>query len=652
MANDLSSITAGQNALAAQGTPDSRFANFLSNQSNMLANQQTMRTQQSQMGINNAIQQNIDPTTGQLNTGGASIAISNDPNITVGAQDAINSIYSNKLQQMNLTSDQQQQMATTTGIFANGLRTLVAAKQVAAQKSGNPADAMVNMNDVTSGLADIYNRGAFGDPSSSQAKQALHGLIQGIPTDPAQLTQYVQVHAVDQANWHAALQQSITGQPNDVDDGTNITPSMRNLNTGVNTPTGPGFQKGPTRAALAAPVQTGNLPDTTPTYSPTSSVLSRGGAPMGGAGGYMGGAPGGQAPVFTGNGSYPQQNGAFAGPGAPVTPGFGGPGMSPAGSAPIPPSQAGQASGSIPPAAGPPPGQGAAAAPPPMRMPPPPQQGQMAPGAPPAPVGASGAPPASQPWTMGMSPQQLAAAQQGMTAGVTQYKGDQAAIPVQKAGLANAQQALQGFIQAGPTGTGLGTASFNTLKATYGQFSGALSAGFGISLPGGAAAIQSVANYDDLHKLLVANASQMAASAGPHSNEGLAAAVSGNASTSISNLASQDVMKTQIALARMRQFPALSYAGSPDAQGDTTGTNYPAYAAKVATTMDPRAFVFDLLNASQRAKVIASLSPPGTPPKVAQANQLRFYDDVSAAQRVGLVTPNGQAPAATFAPGQ
>ena len=639
----------GMNALAAAPTPTSNLTNYLATQSAMQTNQIQQQNFLAKQAVGQAVQQATDPNTGQLDTGRASVLISQNPAAAPIAQDAINSIYANKLQQANLTTQQQAQMQTTTGIFANNLRALTASKQAAAAKSGNPADAQVSQDDVVSTIADIYNQGGLGDPKSSQARQGLQGLIQGIPPAGPQLDQYVQTHAVDMGNWHAALQQSITGQPNDVDDGTNITPSMRNLNTGVNTPTGPGFQKGPTRAALAAPVQTGNLPDTTPTYSPTSSVLSRGGAPMGGAGGYMGGAPGGQAPVFTGNGSYPQQNGAFAGPGAAVTPGFGGPGMSPAGSAPIPPAQAGQAFGSIPPAAGSPPGQGAAAAPPPMRMPP--QQSQMAPGAPPAPVRASGAPPTSQPWTMGMSPQQLAAAQQGMTAGVTQYKGDQAAIPAQKAGLANAQQALQGLNAMGPTGTGIGTGSFNTIKSAYGQFSGAL-AGFNITLPGGAAAIQSAANFDDLHKLLVANASQMAASAGPHSNEGLAAAVSGNASTSISNLASQDVMKTQIALARMRQFPALSYAGSPDAQGDTTGTNYPAYAAKVATTMDPRAFVFDLLNASQRAKVIASLSPPGTPPKVAQANQLRFYDDVSAAQRVGLVTPNGQAPAATFAPGQ
>lgn len=97
-----------------------------------------------------------------------------------------------------------------------------------------------------------------------------------------------------------------------------------------------------------------------------------------------------------------------------------------------------------------------------------------------------------------------------------------------------------------------------------------------------------VASYDEANKYLMQYAQQKAASLGNGTDAQLSAAITGNGSTHISNLAAQDVVKVNLGLERMEQARMQQWtkSGLPPAQ-------YSQWKSQFGATMDPRVFIAD-----------------------------------------------------------
>lgn len=119
--------------------------------------------------------------------------------------------------------------------------------------------------------------------------------------------------------------------------------------------------------------------------------------------------------------------------------------------------------------------------------------------------------------------------------------------------------------------------------------------------------------FDEAKKYLTQYASNQPGAMGTDSR--LASALTGNASTSINQLAAKDVVKTAIGLERMQQAKVQAFEGSglpPNA--------YNKWQADWNKDVDPRVYVFDELSPSEKTKVISSLK---TEEKAKFAAQLR-----------------------------
>ncbi len=173
-----------------------------------------------------------------------------------------------------------------------------------------------------------------------------------------------------------------------------------------------------------------------------------------------------------------------------------------------------------------------------------------------------------------------------------------------------AQTALGALQQLGPTGTGPGSEGRNAIVS--------YAASLGLTAPSDATKA-----YDEANKYLT----QMAlAQPGATSSEGqLASALTGNASTHISNLAAQDVVKANVALDRQTQGALLAFQ-----QSGQTPDQWQKFATHWSSTVDPRVYAFDLLSPAQRTSVMAGMST---------ADKAKFYGQVQQAVGLGLVKP-------------
>lgn len=123
----------------------------------------------------------------------------------------------------------------------------------------------------------------------------------------------------------------------------------------------------------------------------------------------------------------------------------------------------------------------------------------------------------------------------------------------------------------------------------------------GLATPDQANKVQS---YDEASKYLTQYAQQKAASFGHGTDAQLSAAMTGNGSTHISNLAAQDVVKVNMALERMDQarMKAWESANLPASQ-------YAKWKSQFGSTMDPRVFVADQLDPSKVQAMVKSMNP-------------------------------------------
>lgn len=159
------------------------------------------------------------------------------------------------------------------------------------------------------------------------------------------------------------------------------------------------------------------------------------------------------------------------------------------------------------------------------------------------------------------------------------------------------QSALTGLQGAGPTGPGTETtnqiASFLQSQVPF---------GLGKYLPG--VDPSKIASYDEANKYLTQYAAAKAGAMGGGTDAKLATTLSGNASTHISGLAAQDVVKANIGLERMGQAQqdAFAASGLPAAQ-------YTTFASKFGSTIDPRVFIADQMEPAKVATLVQKMNP-------------------------------------------
>jgi hypothetical protein len=176
------------------------------------------------------------------------------------------------------------------------------------------------------------------------------------------------------------------------------------------------------------------------------------------------------------------------------------------------------------------------------------------------------------------------------------------------------RQALGGLQNAR---TGPGTAQVNTIKSFLQAQSPDWLSHY---LPG--VDPSKIASYDEANKYLTQYASGVAGSFGPRTDQQLATTLSGNASTHISNLAAQDVVRANIALERMKAAQALAFersGQSPD--------RFSSWATGWASKVDPRAFVVDMLPADKRKAMLDGMGAP---------ERKRFMDSFRAGANAGI----------------
>jgi hypothetical protein len=177
-----------------------------------------------------------------------------------------------------------------------------------------------------------------------------------------------------------------------------------------------------------------------------------------------------------------------------------------------------------------------------------------------------------------------------------------------------AQAALEGVKELGPQGVGPGTDALNNIKSAIITW-----------LPNAdPKLIDNVGNFEQTRKYLT----QIARSSGATgTNDQLAAAFEANPSIKMSQAATENVLKSVIALRKMEQAQTLLF----------NKTNLPPdqYSKWIATNqnvLDPRAFGFDLMSKEAKSKLLDGL-------KKDQKSFKRFEDSLQFAHDAGLIEP-------------
>ena len=195
---------------------------------------------------------------------------------------------------------------------------------------------------------------------------------------------------------------------------------------------------------------------------------------------------------------------------------------------------------------------------------------------------------------------------------------------------------------------GLNQALSGLQTATTGQGSDALNnvksalTTLGVPVPGG---IDSVEGYDEANKYLTQYAMAQAGSLGAGTDSKLATTLSGNASTHISNLAAQDVVRATIGMEQMKQAQVQAFQ-----QSGLPAASYQEFARQFNTNINPSVFVWDNMGKDAKQKYYDGLNDQ-------QRNQFRQqYSQAAQAGWIGQPIQASQAPAAnkgaqpTFAP--
>ena len=546
---------------AGQGTTQpvnmlTQAGDITSLQRNMLALQQGKQGLQSTLAIGQAAQQSINPD-GTVDQGKFRTLVSQDPDAAYGAQAAIGTSQDQQEQGLKVQGSQLDLQTAKAGVFSSALGPLLA--------QGNA----VTSSDVFGVLARLHAQGVPVDEAAaqvastmpSQGGAGLHSWLQDTvgqsmaPSDFLPKPNYINtggtVQAID-ANPLTNSSATSASVPMTLSPGEQVNPFAGPLTPGGGKTVIPA-------ASFAASHGLGSLiPSTGRASLPPSLVGPNGGpSPAAGSGFAAGPAP-----------SAPQPNAA-----PPASSG----GQSPFGG--------GGAWGS-----GPATGAGAPA-------------GASAGAATSTPAAGSSSP-YGTPMQTTLGPGQEAGLAAAGAQSAQQWAGLQSQVGGSAAGGGSAgriyqlQKSLGLLQQLGPQGTGPSAASSQQLVS------------YVRSLPviGGLASVignpQNVTNYDEANKYLTAYAAARAGAHGGTTDSQLATTLSSNASTHISNLAAQDVVKANIGLERMDQAQAQAFQKSGQ-----TPDQFANFSANWNASMDPRAFVAPELSPQQFSTMVGGMSP-------------------------------------------
>lgn len=213
----------------------------------------------------------------------------------------------------------------------------------------------------------------------------------------------------------------------------------------------------------------------------------------------------------------------------------------------------------------------------------------------------------------GLAPGEAAAAETAAKGSANQYVADQAATNGYAGRIFQLQKALTALQS---TNTGAGTNQRNAILS-YLQTAG---------VPG--IDPNKIASYDEANKYLTQYALNQSSNFGNATDSKLATTLSGNASTSISNLAAQDVVKANIGLERMKQaqINAFDASGLPASQ-------YQKFSTRWNSQVDPRVFIVDQLAPDKKAALRDSMSA---------AQRQTFTSQYNAALQNGWIPGQGQ----------
>lgn len=213
----------------------------------------------------------------------------------------------------------------------------------------------------------------------------------------------------------------------------------------------------------------------------------------------------------------------------------------------------------------------------------------------------------------------LAPGEAGATAAVSEQSGEDYATDLSraknfKADLYPAEAALQGVKELGVQGVGPGTEPLNNIKSALITW-----------LPNADKdMINNVGTFEQTRKYLT----QIARSSGTTgTNDQLAAAFEANPSIKMSQAATENVLKSVIALRKMQHAQTLLFGESglqPEQYSKWISTNQ--------NVLDPRAFGFDMMDNEAKSKLVGQLKKD---PKAYK----KFEDSLTFAHDAGLIEP-------------
>jgi hypothetical protein len=182
--------------------------------------------------------------------------------------------------------------------------------------------------------------------------------------------------------------------------------------------------------------------------------------------------------------------------------------------------------------------------------------------------------------------------------GAGQFTGDLRSAAGAGAEVANLSKALAALDALGDTGTGPGTATRNRIQS-------ALSAAGLSGLPGIDKA--KIGSFEEAAAFLDAARRQGAITPGTGQAPGSGTTTAPTGALDISQPAARALVQAQIAQRRMQAAQALSYDDKDN------GAGYGRHAADFANRIDPRAFVVDKMNPTEKQALMRSLGAPGSP---------------------------------------
>lgn len=137
---------------------------------------------------------------------------------------------------------------------------------------------------------------------------------------------------------------------------------------------------------------------------------------------------------------------------------------------------------------------------------------------------------------------------------------------------------------------------------------------------------EKIKDYAEAKKYFNQYTAQAAATLGPKTNEGLATAVTSNPNVNMDKLSATDLSKVALGVERMQQAGVLEFMEQYEA-GKVNPGDFGRWLVRWATTQDPRAYVYDIMDDKGQEKIR----------KLPDAERAKVRDAMKIAKKHGLL---------------